>query len=442
MGGRLPACDMKRLRLTQAGSLPPVSAHSIFMKTFFYYILLLLLVALTACSHDTDEPHDQSGHPKGTLPVELTISVPTTGEGQQLRTAVPDPGTDTGENVAWDSLLLVVTYTQKDFDDVNNYEQNPNQTVYYVVFRRSDFERNAEVTGANATTLTPLLNADGTDSHARRFTMYLPAGTVRTYGITYATSQLKVFNPEDSVRAVMKDKDLEAYKSMERWLIPNTYGSVAYSQATGYTGLDAMLSVATGYGTDADTHSQDLVITKEHGQGYMHEFWSMPLTRLAVKYDIQWDAARGFTVDKNGHVLTDVEVTDFKYDGRASLPADAPTVGYGRWFPALQAADVKPVGGQSTFQNTTAVSQRNGRVTHCVFPDGVRNVEEAPQLVFTLNKHISINNAAPVASTGTVALNFKEVLNQYGFIQPATWYKVSVTIKGGEAQSNTVIVKN
>lgn len=408
---------------------------------FYCYIWMMVLACLTAaCSHDTDEPVTPV-RPKGGVAVEFNIAVP-----QNTTTAtrgVPDPGFDTDEGEAWDSLLIVVAYTAKNFDGQESMEQHPDQTVYYEVIRRSDFMKTVEVTLPDGTTLTPVLNGDGTDSHYRRLTMMMPVGKVRIYGVTYATSQLKVFNPEDSVsqKRFPYDRTFHAGE-IDRMLIPNAYGNVQVSM-DGNSGLSTMLSVATGTATD-DTqtdHPYDLEVSKEHGSGYMTQHWSMVLRRLATRLDIQWDASDGFTVNSSGAVLTNVVVNDFEYDGRATWPDGADARGYGRLFPWLLAqAELKPMGGRWKFQNQTPISQRNGRVTHCFFPDGVRDTLQAPRVVFNISKDRTVSGVAQPTEQATITLDLKSALKRDGYVLPAAWYKVTMNIKGDAVTSGVVTV--
>lgn len=410
------------------------------MKFYCYIGMMVLAFLAAACSHDTDEP-DTPVRPKGGVAVEFNITVQQ--NATEATRGVPDPGFDTDEGEAWDSLLIVVAYTAKNFDAEESMEQHPDQTVYYEVIRRSDFMKTEEVSLPDGTTLSPVFNGDGTDSHYRRLTMTMPVGKVRIYGVTYATSQLKVFNPEDSVSTARFKYDRTFHaEEIDRMLIPNAYGNVQTTM-NGNTGLATMLSVATGTATD-DTQTDspyELEVSKEHGSGYMAQHWSMVLRRLATRLDIQWDASGGFTVNSNGAILTNVVVRNFEYDGRATLPADADARGYGRLFPWLPAlAESKPVGGRWNFQNQTPISQRNGRVTHCFFPDGVRDTLQAPRVTFNITKDRTVNNVAQPTEQATVTLDLKSALKRNGYMLPASWYKISMSIKGDAVTSGVVTV--
>lgn len=412
------------------------------MTKYYCYILSFLLLALAACSHDTDEP-DTPVRPRGGVAVEFNIAVPQTDRTSR---GVADPGIDTDEGEDWDSLLIVVAYTAKNFDNTESIEQHPEQTVYYEVIKRSDFMKTEAVSLPDGTLLTPVFAGDGTDTHYRRLSMMLPIGKVRVYGVTYATSQVKLFNPEDSVSTKRFAYDKTFHTSeIDRMLIPNAYGNAQLSgdPLGGYTGLSTMLSVATGTATTTDPkvkNENELEISKEHGSGYMAQHWQMVLHRLATKIDIQWDASEGFTTNSNGVVLTNVKVNGFAYDGRASLQEGQK--GYGRLFPWLaDSATAKPLGGRWEFLNQTPVSERNGRVTHCFFPDGVRDTLQAPHVIFNVTKDRTINKVQQPTETATITLDLKSALKRNHYMLPAAWYKITMSIKGDKVTSGVVTPK-
>lgn len=144
---------------------------------------------------------------------------------------------------------------------------------------------------------------------------------------------------------------------------------------------------------------------------------TMRLTRLATKIDIQWDAADAYPTYK------DVKVKDFTFvgDGKSTTDAGSSTdTGSGRLFPELAATNAPTLNGSKTFFNQTPISQRNGRVYHYVFPDGVSK----PKVTFHLSgtktdilPNVEITNKE-------YTFNFQNMLRQ------ATWYKINTTIKG------------
>lgn len=137
----------------------------------------------------------------------------------------------------------------------------------------------------------------------------------------------------------------------------------------------------------------------------------MTLTRLAAKIDIQWDAADAY--DKE---YTDVKVTGFTYyNDKYNTTVTDDNAGSGRLFPALNSSSNK-IAGKKTFYNTSEISQRNGRVYHYTFPDGV----SVPSVKFNITAKKENTNISDDGYT----LNFTSPLNQ------AAWYKVNATIKG------------
>ena len=109
--------------------------------------------------------------------------------------------------------------------------------------------------------------------------------------------------------------------------------------------------------------------------------------------------------------VTDVRVTDFSLDGGHGITG----TGSGRLFPTLNTAS-DPLMGSAEFTNTSAVSQRNGRVYHYVFSDGV----SAPSITF----RITAQESGAAEDDHDYTLEFGQPLS------PAAWYKVNATIRG------------
>ena len=141
----------------------------------------------------------------------------------------------------------------------------------------------------------------------------------------------------------------------------------------------------------------------------------MTLTRLAAKIDIQWDAADAYPN------YTDVKVTNFTFDNNTEQPDGTETNNNGALFPALHS--VTNADGHTTFYNTTAISQRNGRVYHYAFPNG-----STPEVRFTITSQ-SADNPTAASVTNTYTFKFKDKL------QKATWYKLNVTIRGNSGNA-------
>lgn len=385
------------------------------------YILMILLALLASCSSASDEPPAPAAT---TAPLELYIAVPAA-----TRATFPgDPGSPTDEADDWDRLTVIVAYRSKASGE-NMVDAEPQKMVYYDTFTKDEFScrlpdgtlNTAGVEHASAT-IAPVLDADGGDTGYRSYTMYLPMGAVRVYGVTYSSACKSQFDLEAMLSAIARDgKDHNA--DIAGLQIANDY---ATSQGT----FDAskFVSVATGYALNhkyENNPTPDLYVSKGN-ESEMHQYWSMTLRRLAAKIDIQWDAYEAYSAKDNAY--TSVNVDGFTYGGGSSAASGA---GYGRLFPFAALHDsgyaFGSVGGQKTFVNTSAISKRNGRVCHYVFPDG----STGSTVTFSLTTQRSDETAA------------KQRTYTYQFVQPlqpATWYKVNTTIKGNEQANTTLTV--
>ena len=128
------------------------------------------------------------------------------------------------------------------------------------------------------------------------------------------------------------------------------------------------------------------------------------------------------------NAYTYVDVDAFTYNGGSATSVGS---GYGRLFPfaALHPSGYtfSAVGGQKAFVNTSAVSKRNGRVCHYVFPDG------SDQSTVTFNLTTQRSDEA-ASKQRTYTYQFVQPL------QPATWYKVNTTIRGNDQTNTTLTV--
>ena len=112
---------------------------------------------------------------------------------------------------------------------------------------------------------------------------------------------------------------------------------------------------------------------------------------------------------------TDVKVESFSYNGKV----------FGRLFPDITGITISDNKEKSWtfYNNTSEISQRNGRVYHYTFPDG-----EIDKTTSTTTPNVTFNITATdnnnTTTTKQYTLNFQEALKQ------ATWYKVNATIKG------------
>lgn len=400
-------------------------SHSLFKSS-----LLLLPFLLASCAGEEGASTGDGGSKTGGVPMEFYISAPM----PTATTRVGDPGSPTGETVDWDRLTVIIAYTSKTHSD-DNFDAEEGKMVYWDTFTREEFESLSEITHSGST-LTPVLNADGSDSGLRAFTMPLPVGTARVYGVTYSS-------PSDAANESVKSNlvDFEArLKAFDKqgkshndeilsWEIPNTYASTDGTTAT--IDVAKFLSVATGYGVNTKpdaANPYDLSIAKANDIE-MKQYWKMTCHRLATKLDVQWDAQQAYDNTKGSYV--DVAVNAFSYCGGASVEGE----GNGRLFPFSElhgsAYTFSPVGGTSTFFNTTPISRRNGRVYHYFFPDGSKE----PRVDFSISTQ---TEGSAVWQPYTYHFDFSQVAP----LRPATWYKLNIRVKGNSGENTNIVVDN
>ena len=234
----------------------------------------------------------------------------------------------------------------------------------------------------------PSLDAEG---KIKIISLDVEEGEVYIYGVTYTSSA------SQSPKSVIGDW-VNNGKDISELTISNAYADGDMAK---------FVSVATGfYDLDADgNHTgtrQTYSIKSITDPDFSNTIPTIILTRLAAKIDIQWDAADAY--DKG---YTDVKVTGFTYKGTK----------YGRLFPNIASSNYSAEKQDWTFYNTLEISQRNGRVYHYVFPDGV----SVPKVTFNISAKKTGVTPDPSAD---YTLAFKSAL------QKATWYKVNATIKG------------
>lgn len=324
-------------------------------------LLCAVVLCLTACGSSDDD-----GAPVADVEtVQLIISVPATSAG----TRMGDPGTAVVEGADWDRLAVILAYSD-------------NSKVRTTTITQEQF---------NA------LPAYNGNKNFKLLAIDAEPGMVYIYGVTY--SNAAKYNPSSDISNCTTNAEVQALTISNDYSKPEG-GTIDYAQ---------FVSVATGYYKESGNDPAEFEI-KEGGTGEVGNIPTMTLTRLAAKIDIQWDAADAY--DQGGY--TDVKVTDFKYDSGTNVEG----VGLGRLFPDLvSTTSASAIGGSKVFYNTSEISQRNGRVYHYVFPDGVSK----PSVTF----NISANDKYGKEITGDgYTMNFPSAL------QKATWYKVNATIKG------------
>ena len=338
--------------------------------------LALPLLALAACSGD-DEGASAPALPTET--VQLYIAVPAAAD-----TRVGDPGEPTGEGADWDELAVMLEYVRNS-DDISM----PAQRRMAKIITKEEFDRLPAVSG---------------NANVRRLALDVQPGDVHIYGVTYSSGIAVTDGVKDLGDVI--DGWANSTDAVASLTIPNSYAQDDANR------VGKFLSVATGFYADA---SGDLG-TYEIRQGTEGEVGqatpTMTLTRLAAKIDIQWDAADAYPK------YTNVVVTGFTFHGETNAGGSdiQSDPGRGRLFPTLYAGN-EILGGQSTFLNTTEISQRNGRVYHYVFPDGVGT----PRVTFSIS--------AKGVDSKPYTFTFPSPLRK------ATWYKVNTTIRGLNGQT-------
>lgn len=324
-------------------------------KIGFYWVAWIVCLGLLSCEKEALETPDDN--------LCLYIQVPST----QTTKAISDPGSATQEGEDWDRLAVIFVYEETNADKI--IVKNISKSEFY------NFPNSTDYPGFKAIPL------------------YIDPGTVYIYGVTYSAG---VYG--DLTSAI---EGCSTKKAVQQLIISNDYGKELNEDGSAKEGtLDyaKFLSVATGYYKDSGGNLADYVINAD-GTGTPNAV--MTLTRLAAKIDIQWDAA-----DAYGQGYTDVKVTGFNFNGTK----------VGRLFPDIASSGYTAETNTKTFYNNSEISQRNGRVYHYTFPDGV----SMPSVKFNITANDKNGNS--ISGSG-YSMTFP-VLRQ------ATWYKVNATVKG------------
>lgn len=338
-----------------------------------YLLLFTCLFLLAACQKEEDVPAPY------TETVQLIISVPASAS-----TRIGDPGEPVDEGADWDRLAVILAYT-----DGSQVTLPGGSKVQVTTISKTEFED---------------LPDYANNSKFKLLAIDAQPGTVYIYGVTYSAD---AGNLEEAINQCTTDAAVKALT------ISNDYSKPADGTGTNTIDYAKFVSVATGYYRgEAATGNQPAAFTiQQGGTGQVGNIPTMTLTRLATKLDIQWDAADAY---EQGY--TDVKVTSFSYQGKEK----------GRLFPEVTLPTETTVTNSPqpwTFYNTSEISQRNGRVYHYTFPDGV----SVPSVTFNIS---AIQSTGSTATSKDYTLNFQEALKQ------ATWYKVNATIKGITGDGN------
>lgn len=319
--------------------------------------LLFLSLSFSSCSTDDDggtTPVDD-----GRQTVQLYLSVPSSNA-----TRIGDPGQAVPEGEDWDRLAVMIEYVDGIQTDKDKY--------YLKIIKREEYE-----------------NLDKRDGY-RWIGLDLLPGKVNIYGVTYSSDATN--NPEQAITDIATNGG--SYKELE---ISNDYAMNDEAHVAKF------LSVATGFYQDESGNLKDFVV-EANPDWTAEDMPTMRLTRLAAKIDIQWDAQEAY-----GGGYSDIKVTGFTFSGDNERIIGS---GSGRLFPSLYIGTEK-LSGSKTFINTTPISQRNGRVYHYVYPDGV----STPKVTFNITATENINR--------NYTYTFKDVK-----LQKATWYKIRTYING------------
>ena len=346
-----------------------------------YLLLFTCLFLLAACQKEEDIPAPY------TETVQLIISVPASAS-----TRIGDPGEPVDEGADWDRLAVTLAYT-----DGSQVTLPGGSKVQVTTISKDDFET------------LPFYN----NTQYRLLAIDAQPGKVYIYGVTYSDGVNG--NPADDISNCTTNAEVQALTISNDYTKPTDGTTIDYAK---------FVSVATGYYKGDRTDNQPAVFNiQQGGTGEMGKIPTMTLTRLAAKIDIQWDAADAY--DKE---YTDVKVTGFTYyNDKDNTTVTDDNAGSGRLFPALNSSSNK-IAGNKTFYNTSEISQRNGRVYHYTFPDGV----SVPSVKFNITAEKEGNEITGDGYT----LNFQEALKQ------ATWYKVNATIKGITGDGNITFGDN
>lgn len=345
---------------------------------------LLLAGSLAACSGD-DEPVLPPAADEDLQEVTLYLSLPAPADSVSKR--LGDPGSAHEETDDWNTLVLFIVYT------------TPTEAGVTVIPKTLSYEEYDAL---------PSLSED---LPFKRYTLTAPAGTVYFYGLTYYDPGTEgSYSGAEQLKTAIGQCNTE--EAVQNLTISNYY---PYGSEDDKTDVSKFCSVASGYYQDAQGKLATYKIDYSNISSDPQSIPTLTLRRLAAKIDVQWDAEGAYSDGK----YTDARVKDFTYHGRA----------YGRVFPEL------PQGGGTIpaeswyFYNASPISQRNGRVYHYTFPDGVTE----PKVTFTI---ATATDGGELGEAKSYTLNWKQPLSR------ATWYKVNATVRGNSTTNGDIDISN
>ena len=341
----------------------------------FLFLLLFLSLSFSSCSTD-DEGGGTAPVDDGRQTVQLYLSVQSSNA-----TRIGDPGQAVPEGEDWDRLAVMIEYVDGIQTDKDKY--------YLKIIKREEYE-----------------NLDKRDGY-RWIGLDLLPGKVNIYGVTYSSDATN--NPEQAITDIATNGG--SYKELE---ISNDYAMNDEAHVAKF------LSVATGFYQDESGNLKDFVV-EANPDWTAEDMPTMRLTRLAAKIDIQWDAQEAY-----GSAYSDIKVTGFTFSGDNENVTGS---GSGRLFPSLNEGSEK-LSGSKTFINQTSISQRNGRVYHYVFPDGV----STPKVTFNITAKKEENGI-----TTDVKKEYTYTFKDHP-LQKATWYKIRTYINGFTNQETNITI--
>lgn len=329
-----------------------------------------------------------------------------------------DPGAGNPEGEDWDKMVLMVVY-----------ENPPEYGDRFLTKELSDVEFGQ----------LPTVTANP-PYHVLSWKM--PKGKVYVYGLVYnskASGNDQITNAIATIKNSLKDPNYDAKSAIESMVISNDYAKYkAGTQEQNPDHIKHFLSLGTGYHGSPNAATPIEIIAANSSDATANRI-VFTIGRLATKVDMQWDAQ-----DAVLQGITQVRIKEVTFVGKTQPTTsqggtgttDPEDPGSGRLFPTLVSSKA-PLITSHTFYNTSPVSQRNGRVYHYVFPDGVT----IPKLQFKLSgKQMENGNLVEKpGQTYTITLQTGQGAQPDQPLIPGAWYKVNVTIKGFSGNNNITV---
>lgn len=342
-------------------------------------LLPALLLVLAACSGD-DEPAFTLPPQEDLQEVTLYLSLPALSDSAAKR--LGDPGTEQEETDDWNRLVLFVAYAQS--------QATVGAQVRAFTLTKGEYDDLPLVPGSET---------------VHRYTLTVPAGTVRFYGLTFSSKDKSgLADKFGTVGKIAQNFPNEG--AIKNLSISNYYpfaAPVSGSEASAKTGASKFCSVASGYyDADGDGTPDDFTVNYFQIETDPTQIPTLTLRRLAAKIDVQWDAEAAYS--EGGYVSA--AVTGFEYHGSAE----------GKVFPELNESGSTSEKNRWDFYNRTPISLRNGRQYHYTFPDG----QTKAKVVFK----VTAQKENDAATEKTYTMTYSAAL------QRATWYKVNATVRG------------